>query len=393
VTDTIITAPNSASKATLFVLAGLAALSEFAVTAYIPAITIIADGLGVQTETVQTTVSVGLVTGAIAGLVIGAVADSMGRRQLLFPALGLYIVGSVFATAAPSISWLFIGRVFQAVGGCAGLILSRAIARDLHSGPQLTRLLSGVTLVYSLAPAVAPLLGGFLSAWLGWRAIFAFASIYGCAVSVSMLLLPETKKRPASPIKVKTIFATYKSILTSKSFITPNMVAAALIASLYAFIVSAAPIFVKGLQLSPALVGCFPAVTVSGTILGASLARWAATCVQPLASSIAMAWIPISAPYLLGAITFFCLGFGLALPVTVSMAMTNFGDKAGAASALLGAIQALGGTIGALMVTLIHSSILRAMPAAMIAGSVVALTLSLSLRAVVTAENCSRRPA
>jgi DHA1 family bicyclomycin/chloramphenicol resistance-like MFS transporter len=219
-----------------------------------------------------------------------------------------------------------------------------------------------------------------------------------------MLLLPETKKRPASPIKVKTIFATYKSILTSKSFITPNMVAAALIASLYAFIVSAAPIFVKGLQLSPALVGCFPAVTVSGTILGASLARWAATCVQPtkivrvgsmiaLASSIAMAWIPISAPYLLGAITFFCLGFGLALPVTVSMAMTNFGDKAGAASALLGAIQALGGTIGALMVTLIHSSILRAMPAAMIAGSVVALTLSLSLRAVVTAENCSRRPA
>jgi DHA1 family bicyclomycin/chloramphenicol resistance-like MFS transporter len=404
VTDTIITAPNSASKATLFVLAGLAALSEFAVTAYIPAITIIADGLGVQTETVQTTVSVGLVTGAIAGLVIGAVADSMGRRQLLFPALGLYIVGSVFATAAPSISWLFIGRVFQAVGGCAGLILSRAIARDLHSGPRLTRLLSGVTLVYSLAPAVAPLLGGFLSAWLGWRAIFAFASIYGCAVSVSMLLLPETKKRPASPIKVKTIFATYKSILTSKSFITPNMVAAALIASLYAFIVSAAPIFVKGLQLSPALVGCFPAVTVSGTILGASLARWAATCVQPtkivrvgsmiaLASSIAMAWIPISAPYLLGAITFFCLGFGLALPVTVSMAMTNFGDKAGAASALLGAIQALGGTIGALMVTLIHSSILRAMPAAMIAGSVVALTLSLSLRAVVTAENCSRRPA
>jgi len=128
--------------------------------------------------------------------------------------------------------------------------------------------------------------------------------------------------------------------------------------------VSAAPIFVKGLQLSPALVGCFPAVAVSGTILGASLARWAATRVQParivrvgsliaLASSIAMAWIPISAPYLLGAITFFCLGFGFALPVTVSMAMANFGDKAGAASALLGAIQSIGGTIGASMVALI----------------------------------------
>ena len=403
-TDTSVTAPNSPPKTTLFLLAGLVALSEFAVTAYIPAITIIADGLGVGTEIVQTTVSVGLITGAIAGLVIGAVADSMGRRQLLFPALGLYIVGSVFAAAAPSISWLFIGRVFQAVGACAEIILSRAIARDLHSGPQLTRLLSGVTLVFSLAPAVAPLFGGFLAAWLGWRAIFAFAASYGCAVFVGMLLLPETKKGPAAPINVKAVFATYKSILTSKSFIIPNMVAAALIASMFAFLVSAAPIFVKGLQLSPALVGCFPAVAVSGTILGASLARWAATRVQParivrvgsliaLASSIAMACVPTSAPYLLGAITFFCLGCGFALPVTVSMAMSHFGDKAGAASALLGAIQSLGGTVGASMVTLIGGSIYHAVPVAMIAGSVVALTLSLSLGAVVTAQKFSPRPA
>jgi DHA1 family bicyclomycin/chloramphenicol resistance-like MFS transporter len=405
VTDASVTTSHSAPRATLFLLAGLAALGEFAVTAYIPAITIIADGLGVGTEIVQTTVSVGLVTGALAGLAIGAVADSMGRRQLLFPALGLYIVGSIFAAAAPSIGWLFIGRVLQAVGASAGIILSRAIARDLHSGPQLTRLLSGVTLVFSLAPAVAPLFGGLLAAWLGWRAIFAFAASYGCAVFVGMLLLlPETKKGPAAPINVKAIFATYKSILTSRNFIIPNMVAAALIASLYAFIVSAAPIFVKGLQLSPALVGCFPAVTVIGTILGASLARWAATRVQParivrvgcliaLASSIAMASIPISTPYLLGAITFFCLGFGFALPVTVSMAMANFGDKAGAASALLGAIQSIGATIGALMVPLIGGSIYRAMPSAMIAGSVVALALSLSLRVVVTAQKYARSPA
>jgi DHA1 family bicyclomycin/chloramphenicol resistance-like MFS transporter len=405
VTDASVTASHPAPRTTLFLLAGLTALGEFAVTAYIPAITIIADGLGTRTEIVQTTVSVGLVTGAIAGLFIGAVADSMGRRQLLFPALGLYIVGSVFAATAPSISWLFIGRVLQAVGACAGIILSRAIARDLHSGPQLTRLLSGVTLVFSLAPAVAPLFGGLLAAWLGWRAIFAFAASYGCAVFVGMLLLlPETKKGPAAPIEIKAIFATYKSILTSTSFIIPNLVAAALIASMFAFMVSAAPIFVKGLQLSPALVGCFPAVAVCGTILGASLARWAATRVQParivragcliaLASSTAMAWVPISAPYLLGAITFFCLGFGFALPVTVSMAMAHFGDRAGAASALVGAIQSMGATIGGSMVALIGGSIYRAMPVAMIAGSVVALTLSLSLGTVLTAQKYARSPA
>jgi DHA1 family bicyclomycin/chloramphenicol resistance-like MFS transporter len=404
VTDATATAPHSAPKATPLLLAGLVALSEFAVTAYIPAITIIADGLGVRTEIVQTTVSVGLVTGALAGLVVGAIADSMGRRQLLFPALGLYIAGSVFAAAAPSIAWLFIGRIFQAVGACAGIILSRAIARDLHSGAQLTRLLSAVTLVFSLAPAVAPLFGGLLAAWLGWRAIFGFAASYGCIIFVGMLVLPETKKTPAAPVNVKAVFATYKTILTSRSFIVPTLVAAALIASMFAFLVSVAPIFVKGLQLSPALVGCFPAVAVCGTILGASLARWTATRVQPativrvgsliaLASSIAMAWIPISAPYLLGTITFFCLGCGLALPVTVSMAMTDFGDRAGAASALLGAIQSIGGTIGASMVALIGGSIYHAMPAAMIACSIVALTLGLSLRAVVAAPKYAREPA
>jgi hypothetical protein len=76
-------------------------------------------------------------------------------------------------------------------------------------------------------PAFAPLFGGFLAAWFGWRAIFAFAAVYGCAVFASMLLLPETKKGPAAPINVKEIFATYKNILASKSFIIPNLVAAA----------------------------------------------------------------------------------------------------------------------------------------------------------------------
>lgn len=403
-TDAIAATPHSAPKATPLLLAGLVALSEFAVTAYIPAITIIADGLGVRTEIVQSTVSLGLVTSALAGLVIGAVADSVRRRQLLFPALALYIVGSICAAAAPSIAWLFIGRLCQSVGACAAITLSRAIARDLHSGAQLTRLLSAVTLVFSLAPAVAPLFGGLLAAWLGWRAIFGFAAGYGCVLFAGMLLLPETKKTPAAPVNAKAVFASYKTILTSRSFIVPILVAAALTASTFAFLVSAAPIFVKQLQLSPALVGCLPAVAICGTILGASLARWTATRVQPativragaliaLASSIAMASIPVQTPYLMATITVFCLGCGLALPVTVSMAMTDFGDRAAAASALLGALQSIGGTIGASMVALIGDPIDRAMPAAMIAGSIVAVTLSLSLRRMTAAESSARKPA
>src|SRR4051812_40294642 len=101
-------------------------LGELVQTACIPAITIIADGLKVQTEVVQRTMALGLITSTLVGPVIGAVGDSMGRRQLLFPALGLYIVGSILAAAAPAISWLVVARVFQAVGTATGLILTRA---------------------------------------------------------------------------------------------------------------------------------------------------------------------------------------------------------------------------------------------------------------------------
>jgi len=210
-----------------------------------------------------------------------------------------------------------------------------------------------------------------------------------------MLLLPETKKGSAAPLSVGTILASYKFILTSRSFIVPTIVGAALISSMLAFVVSAAPIFVKELQFSPAMVGFFPAITVVGLMLGSGLARWAATRVQSasivragsliaLASSIAMACVPIAAPHLIAAITVFSIGFGLALPPSVSMAMSNFGDRAGAASALLGAVQSLGGTIGATTVALIDSSVDRAMPATMIIGSVVAAVLCLSLREVAT---------
>jgi DHA1 family bicyclomycin/chloramphenicol resistance-like MFS transporter len=219
---------------------------------------------------------------------------------------------------------LIYWSVFQAVGACAGIILSRAIRPRSPFRPSVNALVEWSNTGFFVGP-------GSCSSF--WRASCCMAWMASdlrirCQLRLRCICRHASssgnEKGPAAPIKVKAIFATYKSVLTSKSYIIPNMVAAALIASMFAFMVSAAPIFVKGLQLSPALAGCFPAVAVSDPILGASLARWAATGVQPArtvrvgrlfasASSIAMASIPISAPCLLAAISFFCLGFGLAL--------------------------------------------------------------------------------
>lgn len=384
------TFPGS-QKPPLFLLAGLAALGEFAATAYLPALTIIAGSLGASIEAIQGTVTAGLVTFALGGLLIGAAADGMGRRNLLLPALLLYMIGCLLAAMAPSVFWLYVGRICQALGAGAGLIASRAIARDLRSGAELTRLLSAVTLTFSLAPAVAPLLGGFMVEWLGWRGIFVCAFLYGFILFVAVWRMPETNRTPLARANGSAIFSRYSGILQNPGFIFPSLTAAALLGALFAFLVGAAPIFVDQLQLNPALVGCFPALTMSGLILGTILAGSRALRLGPASlirlgsliaviGACAMTIVPVSAPYILATLIVFNFGLGLVLPVATSMAMSQFGDRAGAASALIGFVHLGGGAAGSIIVPLINAPIAQAVPITMTMAAVAAFLMSLLLR-------------
>lgn len=390
-------ASERSGKDPLILLAGLAALGEFAATAYLPAITVIAAGLGTGVDTIQATVTTGLVTFALGGPLIGSVADRMGRRQLLLPALALYLIGCGLAALAPSVPWLFAGRVFQALGAGAGLIVSRAIARDLRSGPQLAKLLAAVTLAFSLAPAAAPLIGGLLEQSLGWRAIFAFAFIYGSIVLLAVLRMPETNTRRNAQMKPGQILAGFADILTQRSFILPTLVAAALLAALFAFLVGAAPIFVGLLKLSPAVVGAFPTLTMVGLILGTIGARSLSGrmpqhrlvllgAVIAVLGAIVMTQVPISAPHILGAMILFNIGLGLVLPVVTAMAMSDFGDRAGAASSMIGFVQLLGGAAGSLIVPSIGMPVEQAVPIAMVACAGIAVLTSALLKPSCTAE-------
>jgi len=383
-------APDT-SLAVVLYLAALSALGEFATTSYLPAISSIASGLGVRVTVVQATVTLGLVVSAASGLLVGAFVDALPRKSVLLVGLASYTIGSLLAAVAPGYMLLFAGRALQASGSCVGLMIGRAIARDLSKGAELTKLLAGVNLIYLLAPAVAPIIGGFLDEWLGWRAIFGFAALYGATVFVGAFALRESRRPIDTGAQPEAMLRRYVEILGSPRFLLSSFQSAALLGALFAFVVNAAPMFVSELGFRPAVVGFFPGITVAGVVLGSYLAGQLATTWRPetlvgvgaaiaFAAAIAMTASPVAAPSLLSILIVFNIGLGIVMPASTAIALSGFAHCAGAASALVGFVQVSGGAVGSILVSVIDLPPHTAMPIAMLVLSGASLTSTLLLR-------------
>ncbi|HHW64151.1 MAG TPA: multidrug effflux MFS transporter, partial [Rhodocyclaceae bacterium] len=162
-----------------FMLAMLSAIGPFAIDAYLPAFPQIAVSLGATQLEVQQTLTVYMAALALMVLWHGALADRFGRRRVLLALTALFALASLICALAPSIEWLWVGRALQGVSGGAGVVVGRAVVRDLHEGPQAQRLMSRVMLIFALAPALAPMVGAGLLALAGWRSIFVFLAAFG----------------------------------------------------------------------------------------------------------------------------------------------------------------------------------------------------------------------
>ena len=147
--------------------------------------------------TVQLTLGLYLVGLAVGQLAYGPLSDRFGRRPLLLGGLGLYLGGTLLSCLAVSIEMLIVGRIIQAVGGCAGLVLGRAIVRDMFDRERSASVISYITAAMVMAPMVAPLIGGYLDDWVGWRATFVFVGAFGLVVTLfAVLLLHESNRSP-----------------------------------------------------------------------------------------------------------------------------------------------------------------------------------------------------
>src|SRR5215468_12246592 len=187
--------PNSLPVTAL--LTALVALGPISTDLYLPSLPSLARYFAVGVDDIQLTLSVFLVGLATAQLVYGPLSDRFGRRPVLLVGLAIYVVASIVCMLSPSVPVLVVARFVQAVGACVGPVLGRAIVRDVHGREGAARVLAYMSAAMALAPAIGPILGGFLEEWFGWRANFLALVCYGIlGAAITWQILPETNKLP-----------------------------------------------------------------------------------------------------------------------------------------------------------------------------------------------------
>ena len=225
-------------------LAALSALGPFSIDAYLPSFPDIAAKLGATQLEVQQTLSVYLFSFAVMTLWHGAISDRFGRRKVILVAVGLFAAASFGCMLATRIEHLWFWRAMQGITAGAGIVVSRAIVRDLFDGAAAQKLMSQITMMFALAPAIAPVIGGWLQILFGWRSVFAFLVLATAALWLACWkLLPETlplEKRQS--LRPAYLGSTYWQVMTSPAFLTACAALSLNFGGFFLYILSA-PVF------------------------------------------------------------------------------------------------------------------------------------------------------
>ncbi|CAN7601966.1 multidrug effflux MFS transporter [Pseudoduganella sp. LjRoot289] len=346
------------------VLAALAMLGPFSIDAYLPAFPSIEASLRATPIEVQQTLTAYMLAFAAMVLWHGALADAFGRRNVVLVSLVLFAIGTMGCAAAHSVHYLWFFRVLQGVSAGAGVVVGRAIIRDLYADAHAARLLSMVTMIFSIAPAIAPVLGGIIVKYLDWRAIFLFLFVYTVGLFlVCWRRLPETlppaKRQPFNP---RYLVRNYRAILMSPLFHMKSGVVALNFAGLFVYITAAPVMLPRHLGLGPDQFGWLFIPAVSGIFLGALAANRIAGkmsfarqigigfCFLIAAASFNVAYHlfqPPSLPWSVAPLFFYTFGMSVVAPAATLLGLDLFPHIRGTvascqsfATTLLGAVVA-----------------------------------------------------
>ena len=356
--------------ACIAVICAFAATGMLATNIFLPSLPSMAATLQVSSAAVTSAITVYLAIFAVGQLVVGPLSDRFGRRPVILIGLSLFVAGAIGCAFARDLSDLLIGRSIQASGGCAAMVLSRAIARDLFDR-QLTRVMAAITIATAAAPGFSPLLGGTLDHFLGWRSEFIFVAIFAvCTVTAYVSFVGETIRSARSSMNPLTIAGSYLALIRDIRFVVPARTAGLLMVSLFAIFSSAPRLLVESFGFSPITLGLLFAAVVFvvfaagmlATRLSARLGLYRATMVGLAITVIGGATLLLAGLVAKGsflpfitATAIFLLGLGIASPLSSAAALSPFGNKAGVAAALLGFAQMAGGALGTLLAAAISS--------------------------------------
>jgi DHA1 family bicyclomycin/chloramphenicol resistance-like MFS transporter len=344
----------------------LGAVGPFAIDMYLPALPDVAEDLGSSAQAVQLTLTAFFLAFGASQLLYGPLSDQYGRKPPLYAGIGIFLVGTLGCILAPGVGTLVAARFVQGLGAATVMVVPRAIIRDLHTGPDATRMMAMIMLVISVSPMLAPLAGSGVMHVAGWRAIFGVLAL---AAVVSLVLtafmLPETlPPERRTPVRVATISGGMGRLMRSRDFVGLTLIGGFGMASFFVFIASASFVYTEQFGLTPTgfsiafainAVGFFGASQLAARlgerygmarVIAIAISGFAAVTTLLLLLTLAgLGSLPVIVVSLLVGNAF----LGLVIPTTMVMALDPHPDIAGLASSLGGTIQML---IGGAMIAL-----------------------------------------
>ncbi|NOH79831.1 multidrug effflux MFS transporter [Vibrio sp. RE86] len=328
------------------------ATGQVGVSIYLPALPLISDALNANQADIQLLVTLFLVGFGASQLFYGPLSDAIGRRPVFIMGQGVYLLGTLICVGfSDNLSILIVGRLLQGLGAGSASVLGRSVLRDSYEGAQLTKALSYISITASIMPIVAPVLGGWISFYLGWEAVFIFVLLYLIAIfTLGYFVLPETMSYGKSRFELGKVIKNYGSLLTNKQVITSasyNWVS--YLASLVSL--SVMPFILQNqLGLTAAEYGSVMLIPSAGLMVGSValniLNRYLGVR-QLLALAISImilagVWLlltPVSLFNLVWAFSLLTIAQGLSFPLSISLLLEPHKRQAGSVSALSGSIQ------------------------------------------------------
>lgn len=377
------------------VLGLLSAIGPFAIDMYLPALPEIGRTLQADVHSVQLSLMAFVLSFAVSQVIYGPASDIFGRKRPLYVGIALFVIGSVGCARAPDIDWLIAFRFVQGLGAGGPGVVPSAVVRDLHTGPEATRLMSLLMLVFSVSPLLAPLAGSLIIDAAGWRAIFWVVAAIG---TVGLLLvaagLEET--RPASRRAGSDVASTLRAfgvLLRDRRFLGLVAIGATGFAAFFIYLANSSFVLIGHYGLTPRQYSVAFAIN-SASFIGMSqlaggltarygLPRVVMVAVGSFAATMCLGSVLNllgfdSLPVMLGVLM---LGFGvlgLAVPTTSVMALHDHGEIAGAAAALMGMLQLITGSVVIALMGFFVDGTARPMLAGIAVMSVVSLGVARS---------------
>ncbi len=268
---------KSKSNLLVYALASLAALAPFAIDTYLPAFHVMGEALEATDIQIQQSLTFYLLPYAAMTLCHGAISDAIGRITTIKWGLSIFVLASIGCAFASNVETLWLFRALQGASGGAGNTVARAMVRDLFEGPQAQRVMATVQMLFGIAPAIAPIIGGFLLG-INWQIIFIFLAVYASvSLWAAVKFLPETMP-PEKRMKLSTanVIKSYKTIFSDSEFARIIVAIGANFSGFFVYVL-ASPVFLGNhLGLNPQQYGYLFVPTVVGMVIGSYLAKRAA---------------------------------------------------------------------------------------------------------------------